>query len=74
MTEEPDETLLDIILACVLKSGINEDDLWAAYQRRCNRKQVVPLWGQLRTGLKFLHGQNKIFIRTRAGHRLCHKR
>jgi hypothetical protein len=56
------------------RAGINEDDLWAAYQRKCNRHRVVPLWGQLRNGLVSLHKEGKIYTKTVGDHKLCLKR
>lgn len=69
-----DETLHDVVLACITKSGRNEEDLLADYQRRCIRKKIVPLYGQLKNALRLLLAEGKIGIKTTQGHKLCFKR
>ena len=68
-----DETITDLVLACITYSGRTEDDLLADYDRRCKRKKILPLYGQVKTALKSLHKQGKIKIITVNGHRLCCK-
>lgn len=69
-----DLTIPDIVLQCVTYAGRNEEDLIADYERRCKRLKIVPLYGQLKTALKRLHSEGKIYLKTVGGHRLCCKR
>jgi hypothetical protein len=68
-----EETIQDIVLSCVTYSGRNEDDLLADYERRCKKKKIVPLYGQVKTALKSLYRQGKIKIVIVQGHKLCCK-
>lgn len=68
-----DETIRDIVLACITYSGRSEDDLLADYERRCKRKKIIPLYGQVRTALIGLHREGMIKVVTIDGHKLCRK-
>jgi hypothetical protein len=72
-TMSDEKTLLDVILECITFSGRNEQDLVDDFERRCRRYKVIPLWGQLKNGLKELKKQGKIKIRIVQGHKLCAK-
>jgi hypothetical protein len=71
--DREEETIQDIVLACVTYTGRTEEDLLADYERRCKRKRIIPLIGQVKSALKALHKAGKIKIVGVQGHRLCCK-
>jgi hypothetical protein len=66
-------TIQDIVFACITFTGRTEDDLLADYERRCKRKRIVPLYGQVKASLRSLCAAGKIKIVEFQGHKLCCK-
>lgn len=62
-------TPVSLVLASIPKSRpVSEQELVAKYSKLCERNNVLPLWGQIRTALKRLLGVGKIeFIETPRG-------
>jgi hypothetical protein len=71
---QEEETLQDLVLSSVKKSGSTEEEIWDTFQKICQKKQVLPLYGQLVTALRNLKAAGKVYFRNgRTKERLLHK-
>lgn len=66
-------TIDDIALSAVTLGGRSEDDIWSAYQRKCFRFRIIPIWGQLRAALSRLHKAGKVSVKKVNGVKVCFK-
>lgn len=74
MNDEREETIADIVLSCLTLAGRTEDDFWADYERKCARKRILPLYGQVKTSLVALHRAGRIGVKTVGGRKLCFRK